>query len=85
MLLSCIWAIARAQSIFKQPHGVVLRALASHSVPLMISGEEANITEAMLASVQPFHQAVHLAVMDALMCAHMRSIITIERVVFAVQ
>uniref|UniRef100_A0A9J2PDT4 CKK domain-containing protein n=1 Tax=Ascaris lumbricoides TaxID=6252 RepID=A0A9J2PDT4_ASCLU len=51
----------------------------------MISGEEANISEAMLASVQPFHQAAHLAVMDALMSAHMRSIITIERVVDAVQ
>lgn len=40
----------------QQPHGVVLRALANHSIPLMISGEEANISEAMLASVQPFHQ-----------------------------
>lgn len=30
-------------------------------------------------------KAAHLAVMDALMSAHMRSIITIERVVDAVQ
>ncbi|KHN84783.1 Calmodulin-regulated spectrin-associated protein 1 [Toxocara canis] len=77
--------IFKDQNLINQPHGVVLRALASHSIPLMISGEEANITESMLASVQPFHQAAHLAVMDALMTAHMRSIITIERVVDAVQ
>uniref|UniRef100_A0A915A6K4 Patronin n=1 Tax=Parascaris univalens TaxID=6257 RepID=A0A915A6K4_PARUN len=77
--------IFKDQNLINQPHGVVLRALANHSIPLMISGEEANISEATLASVQPFHQAAHLAVMDALMSAHMRSIITIERVVDAVQ
>uniref|UniRef100_A0A0N5AEL1 Calponin-homology (CH) domain-containing protein n=1 Tax=Syphacia muris TaxID=451379 RepID=A0A0N5AEL1_9BILA len=69
----------------QQSHSVVLWALSNHSIPLLISGEEANIDEAVLSSVKPFHQAAHLAVMDALMTAHMRSIITIERVVTAVQ
>lgn len=100
----------------------MLRALASHSIPITLSGEEANITETMLSSTEPFHQvndffsdivfiylfnrfylkhdfgrasitsqvesflqAAHLAVMDSLMIAHMRSIITIDKVVEAVR
>lgn len=44
------------QKYFKKSHGVVLRVLANHSIPLMISGEESNINETMLSSVQPFNQ-----------------------------
>ncbi|VDO33817.1 unnamed protein product [Brugia timori] len=77
--------IFKDQSLLNKPHSVVLRALASHSIPITLSGEEANITEAMLSTIEPFHQAAHLAVMDSLMIAHMRSIITIDKVVEAVQ
>ncbi|EJW82471.1 hypothetical protein WUBG_06619, partial [Wuchereria bancrofti] len=77
--------IFKDQSLLNKPHGVVLRALASHSIPITLSGEEANITEAMLSTVEPFNQAAHLAIMDSLMIAHMRSIITIGKVVEAVQ
>ncbi|CAG9537420.1 unnamed protein product [Cercopithifilaria johnstoni] len=77
--------IFKDQSLLNKPHSVVLRALANHSIPITLSGEEANINESMLSTVQPFHQAAHLAVMDSLMIAHMRSIITIDKVVEAVQ
>uniref|UniRef100_A0A0R3S414 Calmodulin-regulated spectrin-associated protein 1 n=1 Tax=Elaeophora elaphi TaxID=1147741 RepID=A0A0R3S414_9BILA len=77
--------IFKDQSLLNKPHSVVLRALANHSIPITLSGEEANINEAMLSTVQPFHQAAHLAIMDSLMIAHMRSIITIDKVVEAVQ
>ncbi|MCP9265222.1 Short spindle protein 4 [Dirofilaria immitis] len=77
--------IFKDQSLINKSHSVVLRALANHSIPITLSGEEANINETMLSSVQPFHQAAHLAVIDSLMIAHMRSIITIDKVVEAVQ
>ncbi|VDN51643.1 unnamed protein product [Dracunculus medinensis] len=77
--------IFKDHSLINKSHGVVLRVLANHSIPLMISGEESNINETMLSSVQPFNQPAHLALIDALMISHMRSIITIERVVDAVQ
>uniref|UniRef100_A0A915Q4M2 CKK domain-containing protein n=1 Tax=Setaria digitata TaxID=48799 RepID=A0A915Q4M2_9BILA len=76
--------IFKDQSLLNKPHGVVLRALASHSIPITIAGEEANINETMLSSVEPFYQA-NFSVMDSLMIAHMRSIITIDKVVEAVQ
>ncbi|EFO22584.2 hypothetical protein LOAG_05900 [Loa loa] len=77
--------ILKDQSLLNKPHNVILRALTNHSIPITLSGEEANINEAMLSTVEPFHQAAHLAVMDSLMIAHMRSIITIDKVVEAVQ
>uniref|UniRef100_A0A8R1TPV7 Calponin-homology (CH) domain-containing protein n=1 Tax=Onchocerca volvulus TaxID=6282 RepID=A0A8R1TPV7_ONCVO len=77
--------IFKDQNLLNKSHSVVLRALANHSIPITLSGEEANINEAMLLSVQPFHQAAHLAIIDSLMIAHMRSIITIDKVVEAVQ
>lgn len=77
--------IFRDQSLMNKSHSAVLRTLANYSVPITISGEEANINESILASVKPLNQAAHLAVIDALMIAHMRSIITIDGVVNAVQ
>ncbi|VBB31779.1 unnamed protein product [Acanthocheilonema viteae] len=77
--------IFKDQSLLNKPHSVVLRALTNHSIPITVSGEESDISEAMLSTVQPFHQAAHLAIMDSLMIAHMRSIITIDKVVEAVQ
>ncbi|VDN02096.1 unnamed protein product [Thelazia callipaeda] len=77
--------IFKDQSLINKSHSVVLRALESHSIPLTTSSKEENINEPLLSSIQPFYQSAHLAVIDSLMIAHMRSIITIERVVLAVQ
>lgn len=69
LLLEVSWQLFYGESLevlfysvvkFQKPHSVVLRALANHSIPVTLSGEEASINEAILSTVQPFHQVNHL-------------------------
>uniref|UniRef100_A0A914Y2Q8 Calmodulin-regulated spectrin-associated protein-like Calponin-homology domain-containing protein n=1 Tax=Panagrolaimus superbus TaxID=310955 RepID=A0A914Y2Q8_9BILA len=67
-----------------QSHGTVLRAL-SRSVEIEVRDSDgALVTEMALISTDPLRLTTHLALIDALMTAHMKSIITIDNVVTAV-
>ena len=62
----------------------MLRAL-SHAVEIEVRDSDgALVTEMALISTDPIRLTTHLALIDALMTAHMKSTITIEKVVNAV-
>ncbi|KAJ1362998.1 hypothetical protein KIN20_022742 [Parelaphostrongylus tenuis] len=81
-----------AAKIFKEPHlvteshGAVLAALTDYGVDVVqcSNGTTANVTEAELFTADSFQMAAHLAMMDALMLAHLRSVVTVDRVIEAV-
>jgi hypothetical protein len=76
--------ILRDPGLVNQSHGTVLRAL-SRSVEIEVRDSDgALVTEMALISTDPIKLPTHLALIDALMTAHMKSIITIEKVVTAV-
>jgi hypothetical protein len=70
--------------IFKQNNiGSVFHALAQAGIDVRDS-EGACITEDILARQSPFNYNAHLLLIDALMTAHLRSIVSIEKVVQAI-
>uniref|UniRef100_A0AC34GPK5 Calponin-homology (CH) domain-containing protein n=1 Tax=Panagrolaimus sp. ES5 TaxID=591445 RepID=A0AC34GPK5_9BILA len=76
--------ILRDPGLVNQSHGTVLRAL-SRSVEIEVRDSDgALVTEMALISTDPLRLTTHLALIDALMTAHMKSIITIDNVVTAV-
>lgn len=76
--------ILRDPGLVNQPHGTILRAL-SHAVELEVRDSDGSlVTEMGLVAENPMRLSNHLALMDALMTAHMKSIISIEKVVEAV-
>ncbi|EYC42855.1 hypothetical protein Y032_0515g2788 [Ancylostoma ceylanicum] len=81
-----------AAKIFKEPqlvaqsHGAVLAALIDYGIDVVhcADGGTSPVTENALFSVDNFNMAAHLAMMDALMLAHLRNVITVGRVIDAV-
>ncbi|KAK6033047.1 hypothetical protein OSTOST_00746, partial [Ostertagia ostertagi] len=79
-----------AAKIFKEPqlqsHGAVLAALTDYGVDVLqcVDGGTSPVTEAELFASDPFNTPAHLAMMDALMLAHLRNVITVDRVIDAV-
>ncbi|KAE9419362.1 hypothetical protein Angca_002417, partial [Angiostrongylus cantonensis] len=81
-----------AAKIFKEPHlvtqshGAVIAALTDYGVDVVqcSNGKSANVTEDELFTADSFQMAAHLAMMDALMLAHLRNVITVDRVIDAV-
>ncbi|CAD6189201.1 unnamed protein product [Caenorhabditis auriculariae] len=81
-----------AAKIFKEPnlvtksHGAVLAALTDYGVDVTHRPEDGGsaIEESQLSSANPFNISAHLSLIDALMMAHLRNVITVERVVDAV-
>ncbi|KJH42889.1 hypothetical protein DICVIV_11126 [Dictyocaulus viviparus] len=81
-----------AAKIFKDPqlvtksHGAVLAALTDCGVDVVQcnNGTTANVTEDELFTADSFQMAAHLAMIDALMLAHLRNVITVDRVIDAV-
>uniref|UniRef100_A0A1I7WPW1 Calponin-homology (CH) domain-containing protein n=1 Tax=Heterorhabditis bacteriophora TaxID=37862 RepID=A0A1I7WPW1_HETBA len=74
---------------FQQSHGAVLAALTDYGIDVVQRAEEGGlpISEAELLSADPFYvwNPAHLAMLDALMLAHLRNVITVDRVVEAVR
>ncbi|KAK6759449.1 hypothetical protein RB195_021187 [Necator americanus] len=81
-----------AAKIFKEPqlvaqsHGAVLAALVDYGIDVVqcCDGGTSPVTETALFSADNFNMAAHLAMMDALMLAHLRNVITVGRVIDAV-
>ncbi|KIH59070.1 hypothetical protein ANCDUO_10713, partial [Ancylostoma duodenale] len=69
-----------------QSHGAVLAALIDYGIDVVhcADGGTSPVTENALFSVDNFNMAAHLAMMDALMLAHLRNVITVGRVIEAV-
>ncbi|KAK6739466.1 hypothetical protein RB195_008135 [Necator americanus] len=69
-----------------QSHGVVLAALVDYGIDVVqcSDGGTSPVTETALFSADNFNMAAHLAMMDALMLAHLRNVITVGRVIDAV-
>uniref|UniRef100_A0A914BWG2 Calponin-homology (CH) domain-containing protein n=1 Tax=Acrobeloides nanus TaxID=290746 RepID=A0A914BWG2_9BILA len=72
--------ILHDNSLLTQSHGAVIRALSSVDVEVRDS-DGTFVTESMLSTVDPFRTNAHLAMLDALMTTHVKSIVSIERVV----
>uniref|UniRef100_A0A7E4V3R2 Calponin-homology (CH) domain-containing protein n=1 Tax=Panagrellus redivivus TaxID=6233 RepID=A0A7E4V3R2_PANRE len=73
--------ILRDPSLVNETHGNVLRAL-SRAVEIEVRDSDGSIvTEHALLSTNPIKMTTHLALIDALMTAHMKAIISIDRVV----
>ncbi|CAD5230683.1 unnamed protein product [Bursaphelenchus okinawaensis] len=75
--------ILQDSSLLTQSVGAVLKALSNADIEVR-DAEGGMIVEEQLTSENPFKLTMHLTLMDALMTAHMKSIISIERVVQAV-
>ncbi|CAD5233939.1 unnamed protein product [Bursaphelenchus xylophilus] len=75
--------ILQDPSLLTKSVGAVLKALASADIEVR-DAEGGMIVEEQLVTENPFKLTIHLTLMDALMTAHMKSIISIERVVQAV-
>ncbi|KAK5979979.1 Patronin [Trichostrongylus colubriformis] len=81
-----------AAKIFKEPqlvtqsHGAVIAALTDYGIDVVqcVDGETSPVTEAELSASDSFNMSAHLAMMDALMLAHLRNVITVDRVIDAV-
>ncbi|KHJ91515.1 hypothetical protein OESDEN_08621 [Oesophagostomum dentatum] len=81
-----------AAKIFKEPqlvtqsHGAVLAALVDYGIDVVqcSDGGTSPVTENLLFSADNFNVPAHLAMMDALMLAHLRNVITVNRVIDAV-
>lgn len=71
---------------FQQSHGAVLAVLTDYGIDVFQRAEEGGhpVTEQELMCAEPFQKLAHLAVIDALMLAHLRNIVTVERVVDSV-
>jgi hypothetical protein len=75
--------ILKDNALVNQTHGGVLRALSSAHIQVK-DADGRIVTEDDLTSFDPFDKNAHIALMDALMEAHVQSIISIDRVVKAV-
>ncbi|CAJ0610232.1 unnamed protein product [Cylicocyclus nassatus] len=79
-----------AAKIFKEPqlvtqsHGAVLAALVDYGIDVVQSSDGGPVTENLLFAADNFNITAHLAMMDALMQAHLRNVITVNRVIDAV-
>ncbi|XGW35762.1 hypothetical protein V3C99_019168 [Haemonchus contortus] len=81
-----------AAKIFKEPqlvtqsHGAVIAALTDYGIDVLqcSDGGTSPVTEAELFASDSFNMSAHLAMMDALMSAHLRNVITVDRVIDAV-
>uniref|UniRef100_A0A0N4W0G3 Calponin-homology (CH) domain-containing protein n=1 Tax=Haemonchus placei TaxID=6290 RepID=A0A0N4W0G3_HAEPC len=81
-----------AAKIFKEPqlvtqsHGAVIAALTDYGIDVLqcSDGGTSPVTEAELFASDSFNMSAHLAMMDALMSAHLRNLITVDRVIEAV-
>ncbi|WKY14424.1 hypothetical protein Q1695_000178 [Nippostrongylus brasiliensis] len=78
--------LVTASFLDHQSHGAVIAALLDYGIDTLqcVDGGTSSVTEAELHASDPFHVPAHLAMMDALMLAHLRNIITVDRVIEAV-
>ncbi|CAJ0928181.1 unnamed protein product, partial [Mesorhabditis belari] len=79
--------IFKDHSLVTQSHAGVLRALQQNEVEALErlqDGQIRPVTEQRLFSANPFHETAHVAMMDALMNQHTKSVVTIDRAVTAV-
>ncbi|KAI6217484.1 Calponin-homology (CH) domain-containing protein [Aphelenchoides fujianensis] len=75
--------ILRDPSLIAKSVGAVLKSLSTADIEVR-DAEGSLITEESLTSTEPFQLNTHLSLIDALMAAHMKSIVSIDRVVQAV-
>ncbi|KAI6173630.1 Patronin [Aphelenchoides besseyi] len=75
--------ILRDPTLITKTVGAVLKALSTADIEVR-DAEGSLITEELLTSIEPLQLSTHLSLIDALMAAHMKSIVSIDRVVQAV-
>ncbi|KAF1746918.1 hypothetical protein GCK72_023376 [Caenorhabditis remanei] len=75
--------IFKESALVTKSHGAVLAVLTDYGIDVLHDGNEL-VEEAQLVASSPFNMSAHLAIIDALMMAHLRDVIPVSRVVEAV-
>ncbi|CDH92934.1 Patronin (microtubule-binding protein) homolog [Caenorhabditis elegans] len=75
--------IFKESALVTKGHGAVLAVLTDYGIDVLHDGNEL-VEEAQLVASAPFNMSAHLAIIDALMMAHLRDVIPVSRVVEAV-